>query len=281
VKNILIACEESQAVTKKLRDLGHNAYSCDLLPCSGEHPEWHIQGDVFDVIKENKNISFKPAKGPKVNLKEGWDMMIAHPPCTFLASSGAQWFYHPEDSHLPTWDRRPHPKYPNRKADQESAIDFVKNLLQAPIKEIAVENPVGVISAAFRPPDQIVQPYMFGDAATKTTCLWLRGLPLLTPLFAGEDVDKGERVTFKSGKSQPKWYADALAKAKTPEERRTLRSKTFEGMAEAFAYQWAGLCDLTPCPTWLTKEKIVEPTQSLRRDGEEQRTLPGVFPHSI
>ena len=116
-----------------------------------------------------------------------------------------------------------------------------------------------MINSSFGPPAQIIQPYMFGDPATKTTCLWLQGLPLLTPLFTGEHVDKGERVTFSSGKSQPKWYADALTEAKTPEERRTLRSKTFEGIAEAFAYQWAGLCDSVPRPSWLTEEKMVEP----------------------
>ena len=262
MKNILVACEESQTVTQKLRDLGHNAYSCDLLPCSGDHPEWHIQGDVFDVIKENKNITFKPVKGSKVKLKEGWDMMIAHPPCTFLSSSGAQWYYDPKDKQLPIDMRPPHPKYPSRIKDKQEAIDFVKALLFCGIKQIALENPVGAISSELEKPDQIIQPYMFGDAATKTTCLWLRNLPPLTPWFSGDDVDKGERVVFRSGKSQPKWYADALKDAKTDAERRTLRSKTFDGIAEAFAYQWAGCCSSVEPPEWLTEEKKVLPTSA-------------------
>jgi hypothetical protein len=214
---ILVACEESQAVTKELRKLGHEAFSCDLLPCSGGHPEWHYQQSVFEVANE------------------GWDLMIAHPPCTFLAVSGAQWYYHPDDKDLPTHMRRPHPKYPNRAQDREEALQFFIALMELPIEKIAIENPVGIISSRYRKPDQIVQPYQFGDEATKTTCLWLKNLPLLEPT---KIVGKGERTFFASGKSQPKWYADALAKAKTKEERQTLRSKTFPGLAQAMAEQW-------------------------------------------
>ena len=161
--------------------------------------------------------------------------MIAHPPCTYLAVSGAQWFYHPEDKELPVGDRRPHPKYPTRTADREDAIRFFMALANAPIEKIAIENPIGVISSRWRKPDQIVQPFMFGDNARKTTCFWLKNLPLLEPTKL---VDEGERIYFKSGKSQPKWYSDAFVKAKTNEERRTLRSKTFQGMAKAMASQW-------------------------------------------
>jgi len=217
---ILIACEESQATTKEFRKLGHEAFSCDLLPCSGGHPEWHYQQDVFEVIGK------------------GWDMMIAHPPCTFLTGSGVQWLSHPEDKALPFEERRPHPKYPNRRNDMLDSVEFVKALYNAPIEHIAIENPVGLLSSRWRKPDQIVQPYMFGDEATKTTCLWLKNLPLLLPT---EIVGKGERTVFASGKSHPKWYADALAQAKTKQERQTLRSKTFPGMAEAFAVQWGGI----------------------------------------
>nr|WP_281479982.1 hypothetical protein [Wohlfahrtiimonas chitiniclastica] len=232
--NILVACEESQAVTKELRALGHNAYSCDLLQCSGQHPEWHFNIDVFEIIRnkggelQNGDTAFVPK----------WDMMIAHPPCTFLAVSGAQWYYHPEDKHLPTDQRRPHPKFPNRAQDREEAIAFFKALWEADIEKIAIENPVGIMSSQIGKASQIVQPWMFGDEATKTTCLWLKNLPLLTPT---KIVGKGERVVFGSGKSMPKWYADALAKAKTPEERRNLRSKTFKGMAKAMAEQWTNL----------------------------------------
>jgi hypothetical protein len=163
-------------------------------------------------------------------------MMIAHPPCTYLAVSGAQWYYHPEDKDLPVESRRPHPKHPDRAAEREKAIEFFIRIANAPIDKIAIENPVGVISSAYRKPDQIVQPFMFGDEARKTTCLWLKNLPKLEPT---DIVSEGERVYFKSGKSHPKWYADALSNAKSSEERRTMRSKTFIGMAKAMANQWS------------------------------------------
>jgi len=222
MKKILVACEESQAVTKELRALGHEAFSCDLLPCSGGHPEWHIQGDVFEVINQ------------------GWDIMIAHPPCTFLSASGAGWLYHPDDKHLPTQERRPHPLYPNRIKDRDDAVEFVKRLYESDIPCIAIENPIGQLSSLWRKPDQIVQPWMFGDKASKSTCFWLKGLPKLIPT---EIVDKGEffEFTTKKGevKKQPMWYFKALSEAKTPAERRTLRSKTFQGMAKAMAKQWS------------------------------------------
>lgn len=214
---VLIACEESQAVTKEFRRLGAEAFSCDILPCSGGHPQWHFQDDVFNVIEK------------------GWDMLIAFPPCTYLSVSGAQWYYHPDDKNLATELRRPHPKYPNRIKDRQDASDFFIRLYNSSIKHIAIENPVGIMNTTFVKPTQIIQPWMFGDEATKTTCLWLKNLPQLTPTNI---VGKGERTVFASGKSHPKWYADALVKAKTPEERRNLRSKTFPGIAKAMAEQW-------------------------------------------
>jgi hypothetical protein len=222
MKKILIACEESQAITKEFRSLGYEAFSCDLLPCSGGHPEWHIQGDVFEVIDQ------------------GWDLMIAHPPCTYLSQSGTQWYYHPEDKHLPIDQRRPHPRYPNRESDRQNAIEFVIKLYESSVPRIAIENPIGSLSTAWRKPNQIVQPWMFGDEANKGTCLWLKNLPLLTPT---DIVGKGEFFEFtdKNGKlkRQPMWYYKALSQAKTPAERRTLRSKTFQGMAKAIANQWS------------------------------------------
>lgn len=204
---ILIACEESQTITKEFRLLGHEAYSCDILPCSGGHPEWHLQGDIFEFIGG------------------GYDMMIAHPPCTYLSVSGARHMYNKDGS-----------VNQDRAKNQLEALNFVQKLMDADIPKIAIENPVSVISSKIRKPDQIIQPWMFGDEATKTTCLWLKNLPLLKPTNI---VGKGERTIFKSGKSHPKWYADALANSKTPEERRKLRSKTFIGIAKAIAHQWS------------------------------------------
>jgi len=208
---VLIACEESQAVTKAFRALGHEAFSCDLLPCSGGHPEWHYQEDVFKVIDK------------------GWDLMIAHPPCTYLAVSGARWLYNKDGS-----------VNEERKLNQFKALQFIQRLMDAPIKYIAIENPVSVISTYFKKPDQIIQPWQFGDEAQKTTCLWLHNLPKLDPTNI---VGKGEFIEFIGNngkpKKQPKWYFDALKDAKTPEQRRTLRSKTFDGIAKAMADQWS------------------------------------------
>lgn len=201
---ILVACEESQAVTKELRKLGHEAFSCDLLPCSGGHPEWHYQQDVFEV------------------MSKGWDMMIAFPPCTDLAVSGARHF--------------------ERKiadGSQQKSIQFFMDLINAPIQKIAIENPIGIMSSKYRKPNQIVQPWQFGDKAQKSTCLWLKNLPKLEPT---DIVEKGEFFEFTSKKGEkkrmPMWYYKALREAKTPEQRRTLRSKTFQGIAEAMAKQW-------------------------------------------
>ena len=232
--NILIACEESQAVCKAFRKLGHNAYSCDLLACSGEHPEWHFNHDVTEVLNQTNLIL---QNGKKASVKGTWDLMIGHPPCTYLAVSGAQWYYHPDDKNLPVEKRRPHPKYPNRAKDREDGVNFFMLLANARIKRIAIENPVGIMSNRWRKPDQKIQPYEFGDPYSKGTCLWLKNLWTLHP--SKETEDHGEKIFFKSGKSQPKWYSEALSKARTPEERRTLRSKTFPGIARAMAEQWS------------------------------------------
>lgn len=208
---ILIACEESQAVTIEFRKLGHEAFSCDLLPCSGGHPEWHYQQDVFEVIEK------------------GWDMMIAHPPCTFLSVSGA--------AHLYNKDKTPNLE---RYKSQAEALDFVQRLMDANIDKIVIENPVSVISTKIRKPDQIIQPWMFGQEATKTTCLWIKNLPKLVPTNIVSRGEFFEWIDKKTGKikKQPLWYYQALQKAKSPAERRTLRSKTFKGIAEAMAAQW-------------------------------------------
>ena len=197
---ILVACEESQAVTKRLRVLGHEAYSCDIQECSGGHPEWHIFGDVVPELEKH------------------WDMIIAFPPCTDLAVSGAAWF-----------------EQKRKDGRQQASIDFFMLFANANCERIAIENPVGIMSSQWRKPDQIIQPYWFGDEAQKTTCLWLKGLPKLEPT---KMVGKGEFITHKSGKTKPKWFADAFKLS--PSERRKVRSKTFDGIAQAMAEQWAG-----------------------------------------
>lgn len=192
---ILVACEESQAVTIELRNLGHEAYSCDILPQSGGHEDWHIQHDVLDVITY------------------GWDMMIAFPPCTHLAVSGARHF-----------------EQKRKDGRQQQGIDFFMALVNAPINKIAIENPVGIMSSVYRKPDQIIQPYYFGDPYSKTTCLWLKNLPKLE-YEKKENYDKGEFVTFKSGKRMAKWFANSFGDGHK-------RSKTFPGIAKAMAEQW-------------------------------------------
>lgn len=233
ILNVLVACEESQRVCSEFRRLGHNAYSCDLLKCSGGHPEWHFHQDVLEVIK---NRGGKLETGDELYINGEWDIMIAHPPCTFLAVSGAKWYYHPDDKDLPLNQRRPHPRFPNRAQDRQEAIEFFLKLAYADIKHIAIENPVGIMNSKFRKPDQIVQPYHFGDSASKKTCLWLKNLP---PLEYTDVVDPGEFIEFESGRRLAKWYSDGLTKTKTAEERRTWRSKTFPGFAKAIAEQWS------------------------------------------
>lgn len=211
----LIACEESQAVTIALRKLGIEAYSCDILPCSGGHPEWHIQDDVLQVI-----------------TKDTWTAMIAFPPCTHLAVSGAAWF-----------------EKKRKDGRQQQGIDFFMQIVNAPIKYKAIENPVGIMSKLYRKPDQLIQPYYFGDEAQKTTCLWLFNLPPLyhnpepnlfdetvTHVFRGE---MHEWIDGKTGKvkRQPKWYADLFLKSGTANIGHS-RSKTFPGIANAMAKHW-------------------------------------------
>ena len=192
---VLIACEYSGAVRDAFIKLGHDAVSCDLLPTDVPGP--HHQGSVLDI------------------LNDGWDMMIAFPPCTHLAVSGARWFA-------------------AKRADgrQQQGIDFFMELANANIPKIAIENPVGIMSTQWRKPDQIVQPWQYGHEATKTTCLWLKGLPELTPTNV---VGKGERHVTKSGRSLPEWY-----NLPPSEDRWKIRSKTFQGIADAMAQQWGG-----------------------------------------
>ncbi len=218
---VLIACEESQTVCSAFRELGHEAYSCDIIDCSGDHPEWHIKGDCLPLI--NGSCDFITVNNENHSIEGKWDLLIAHPPCTFLTVTGNRWF------NVEKYGE----KALKRIQDREDAVKFFMAFVNADCDKIAIENPVGVMSTRYRKPNQIIQPWMFGDPFEKKTCLWLKNLPNLTPTNI---VDPPERVKFDSGKTMPAWYADAWKLSK--EERSKLRSKTFPGFAKAMAEQW-------------------------------------------
>lgn len=197
---VLIACEESQTVCKAFRERGHEAYSCDIQDCSGGHPEWHIKHDAIKIMNSTK-----------------WDLVIAHPPCTYLANSGVQHLH----------------KNPERWEKLQMARKFFMQFLDYE-GSIAIENSLPHKYANLPKYTQIVQPYYFGDEASKRICLWLKNLPKLVPT---KIVDSGEKYIMKNGKSNgPKWYVYAKIK-----DRGKIRSKTFPGFAEAMASQWGGL----------------------------------------
>jgi len=216
---VLIACEESQAVCIEFRKLGFDAFSCDIQDCSGGHPEWHIQDDVLKVIND------------------GWDLMIAFPPCTYLTVTANAWFK----------------EQPLRKSGalvgqareqaREQAIDFFMHFVNAPIKHIAIENPIGVMSSLYKKPTQIIQPFYFGDTSRKSTCLWLKNLPKLyhnkrINLFDDHVTHvEPDIYTFKNGKGTcSRDYMYALSSG---QDRAKIRSKTFPGIAKAMAEQWS------------------------------------------
>jgi hypothetical protein len=220
---VLVACEESQAVTKEFRRLGHEAYSCDIIEQSGGHDEWHIMQDVIPLL--NGNCSFKTMDGKEHTIVGKWDILIAFPPCTYLTVTGNRWFN----------VERYGEKAIQRQKDREDAIKFFMAFANANCDRIAIENPVGIMSSTWRKPDQIINPYQFGDPFEKKTCLWLKGLPELNPT---DIVEVPPRKQFESGKSMPSWYAECWKLPK--EERAKIRSKTFPGIAKAMAEQWAG-----------------------------------------
>lgn len=207
---ILVACEESQVVTAEFRRLGFEAYSCDILPTSGLHPEWHLQQDVSILIKS----------------KVYYDLVIAFPPCTHLASSGAKHF-----------------KQKQKDGRQQLAIDFFLHMFDFNAKYIAVENPIGIMSRLYRKPDQIVQPWMFCtsylDNYPKSTCLWLKNLPKLIPIHKTQPLGASGMHNLKSGKTMSKWYYDTSCLPH--KDRAKARSITPVGLARAMAEQWSTL----------------------------------------
>lgn len=235
--NILVACEESQRVCIEFRKKGHNAFSCDIIDESGGHPEWHIKGDVLNILEPYgaAEICFTTQDNKKHEIDK-WDMILAFPPCTHLAVSGAAWFE-------------------AKRADgrQREGIEFFCKFLNLSCPKVVIENPVGIISGYYvfeyfidlarqyglpRKPTQIINPWQFGDKANKKTCLWIKGLPPLTP-----EVTEKPELEYKEWiddtgkiKRMERWFAEAWNLK--PEERAKVRSKTFPGVARAMAEQW-------------------------------------------
>lgn len=208
---VLVACEESQAVCKAFRELGHEAYSCDIQECSGGHPEWHILGDVLMFLNgsgDEHKMRFRTQEGNEHVLPKKWDLIIAFPPCTDLAASGARYF-----------------KAKQADGRQQRSIAFFLEFTKANCQRICIENPVGIMSTKYRKPDQIIQPWQFGHGEQKATCLWLKELPMLKPTQVVE------------GREQRVW------KMPPSQERAKLRSKTYPGIAKAMAEQWGGFCN--------------------------------------
>lgn len=235
--NILVACEESQRVCAEFRRLGHTAYSCDLIDCSGGHLEWHIKDDVLPLL--NGDCNFKTCDGLEHTIKGKWDLIVSFPPCTHLAVSGARHFEKKRE------DGR-----------QKEGIEFFCKFLTADCDRIVIENPINIISGDYvkewfpelsekyglpKKSSQRIHPWMFGDNFSKTTCLWIKGLPKLVPeITECPEMEWFEWTDKKTGKKkrQNKWYFEALRKC-NPEERAKVRSKTFPGIAKAMAEQWS------------------------------------------
>ena len=218
---ILIACEESQTVCKAFRAKGHETYSCDIQECSGGHPEWHIKGDVLPLL--NGNCSFITCDNVNHVVNSKWDLIIAHPACTYLTVTGNRWFN----------VERYGEKAIERQKLREEAINFFKQIAECDCDKIAIENPIGYMSTAYQKPSQIIQPYMFGDPARKATCLWLKGLPKLMPT----NIVKPEIIHYKNGSGTDNpWHMETMKLP--PNERAKARSKTFPGIAKAMAEQW-------------------------------------------
>lgn len=240
--NVLIACEESQRVCAAFRARGHNAYSCDIMDCSGGHPEWHIKGDVLKFINPRMcwlpgevygwGIQFGTMDGKHHFVKDGWDIIIAHPPCTYLTLSGNRWFN----------IERYGEKAAARLRLREDAISFFMEIANADCEKIAIENPIGIMSTAYRKPDQILHPWQFAadeeEQTEKSTCLWLIGLAPLKPINKEKPDIKYHEWTTPSGKKkrQSMWYYKTRCLPHA--ERAASASKTFFGIAQAMADQW-------------------------------------------
>ena len=228
---VLIACEESQAVCTAMRKNGHESYSCDIIDCSGGHPEWHIKQNALPLL--NGRCEFTTCDGIKHSIEGKWDMIIAHPPCTYLSNVATRSF---------SLKCTPAEKIIRRWEDRAKAAVFFMQIILADCEKIAVENPIGFMNTAYRKPDQIIHPYMFSDSiydkdqyVTKATCLWLNGLPPLKTNNLPKPNNSEIFGVMPSGKART-WEDTYSRKSK-------IRSKTFPGIAKAMADQWAGNCE--------------------------------------
>lgn len=235
--NVLVACEESQEVCKAFRERGHRAFSCDLEPCSGGHPEWHIQADCIPLL--NGDCSFKTADTHTHTQRGQWDLIIAHPPCTYLTVTGNRWFNVARYGDAAR----------ERLANREDAAEFFMQIVNAKCDRIAIENPIGYMSTHYRKPNQIIQPWQFAlsseENTVKSTCLWLKCLPKLKPLHAEQPpIEYVEWYDERSRrmKRQAKWYYETRCAAHA--DRARLASKTFPGIAAAMAEQWGSLMEI-------------------------------------
>lgn len=228
---VLIACEESQRVCIEFRKLGHEAYSCDILPCSGGRSEWHIMENVLGILnpKDHGNntlpaIWFLTADGDFHEI-EKWDLIVAHPPCTYLTNTGNRWY------NIDRYGEKAKERWKKR----QEAIEFFMMFTRLNCERIAIENPIGIMSSYYERPTQIIHPYMFGDPERKATCLWLKGLPNLQPT----NIVEPNIIHYKNGKgTDSPWHMNTMKLP--PAERARERSKTFPGIARAMALQWGG-----------------------------------------
>lgn len=224
---ILVACEESQVVCEAFRKKGHEAFSCDILDCSGCFPEYHIKGDVLKILHpvndgEFVGISFITMDGV-IHVVEKWDMILAFPPCTYLCNTGNKWF------NIDRFGKSAIKRY----YDRLNAIDFFMKFALCDCEKVCIENPIGVMSGVFRKPNQIIQPYQFGHNERKSTCLWLKGLPELKPT----NIVEPNLYKYKNGKGYDcEWHVKSMNMS--PDERSRFRSKTFPGIAQAMSEQW-------------------------------------------
>lgn len=224
--NVLIACEESQRVCIAFRERGHNAFSCDIQEPSGGHPEWHIYGDVLKILNPTtEGIVFETMNG-KAHRIPKWDLIIAHPPCTYLTNTGNRWF------NVERYGDKARQRY----KDREDAVKFFMAFVNAGCDRIAIENPIGYMSTAYRKADQVIQPYMFGHPTRKATCLWLIGLKPLKPTNIVA-VDTSDYYEYVSKKGTIKHDSRSRCTGKKSEWAKN-RSKTYEGIARAMAEQW-------------------------------------------